>query len=294
MTRPRLLLLGAAWLALLAFAGFEFRTASQLRAEHALAASELLRLRAEADALRRVQALTAAEVAQAEQQLDALDPARRPGAAALRHSEIAAWLGRTKQLRQLFAENPALAIPEMKLLTDDDWLRVSQHAEFDTERDRRRALAALRTEAGEAFAALMLPAVQAFAKAFPGQKPANVQALASFFGQPPAPEILERYELEDPSGPAGYGPSKWFVQNKAPIDLAYDSRFRVSAESSFQNIGAYAWISDYHERSRQAEQDYAKANPGKRSSRVTDTIPFFNPPLPPDVAAALIQSEERK
>ncbi len=294
MTRTRILLVGAAWLGLLAFAGYEFRAVAHLRAAHAAATAELRRLRTEADLLRRSQAATAAEIALAEQQLSALTVVGVPDPAAARQVEIAAWVERTKRLRQHFAEKPELAIPEMRLLTDDDWLRVTKNANLDTEKGTRLALAEIRASASKLFTLQLVRALHAYTQAFPNQKPVNVHALATFFAQAPDSAILERYELQDPSGPTGFGPAKWFAQNKAPIDLAYDSRFRVSAESSFQNSGASAWVPDYQERYRRAAHDYAKANSGQRPPGLAGAIPFFSPPLPTDVAAALIQSEERK
>lgn len=294
MNRLRLLLLGAAWLGLLAFAGYEFRAARQNRAAHDAATTELRRLRLEADALRRAFTATTAEIAQAEKQLEAAAPAVVSGRSAAQRNEIASWVERVKRLRQVIAEKPEIALPEMRLLTEDDWLRVAKNARFDTEKDTRLALAELRATAIRQFQSRLSSALATYDQAFPNQKPMSVQALAAYFAAPIDPAILERYELQDPSGPRGFGPSKWFVQNKAPVDLAYDSRFRVSTESSFQNVGAYAWISDYHDRSRQAEHDYAQAHSGQRPAHIADAIPFFKPPLPPDVAARLIESVEKK
>ena len=143
-----------------------------------------------------------------------------------------------KRLRQLFAEKPEFAIPEMRLLTEDDWLRVAKNARFDTGKNTRLALAEMRATAIRQFQSRLSPALAAYNQAFPNQKPASVQALAAYFAAPIDPAILDRYELQDPSGPSGFGPSKWFVQNQAPIDFAYDSRFRISTESAFQNMAA--------------------------------------------------------
>lgn len=294
MTRSRLVLLGLAWLALLAFAGHEFRAAAQNRAAHDAAKAELRRLRHEADDLRRASSATTAEIALAEKQLEAAAPAVVSDRGAAQQNEIASWVDRVKRLRQLFADQPEIAIPEMRLLTEDDWLRVAKNARFDTEKSTRLALAEMRATAIRQFQSRLTSALAAYNKAFPNQKPASVQALAAYFAAPIDPEILDRYELQDPSGPSGFGPSKWFVQNRAPIDFTYDSRFRISTNSAFQNIGAYAWIPDYHDRSRQAEQDYAKVNSGRRPAHIADAIPFFKPPLAPDVAAKLIESEEKR
>ncbi len=294
MSRSRLLLIGLAWLALLAFAGHEFRAVAQNRAAHAAAAAELRRLRHEADALRRAAAATTAEIAQAGKQLEAAAPVVVSDRSAAQQNEIAAWVERVKRLRQLVTEKPEIAIPELRLLTEDDWLRVAKNAKFDTGKNTRLALAELRATAIRQFQSRLTPALAAYEKAFPNQKPAGVQALAAYFSPPIDPSILDRYELQDPSGPSGFGPAKWFVQNKAPVDFAYDSRFRTSTNSAFQNIGASAWIPDYLDRYRRAAQAYASSNSGKRPAYVADAIPFFTPPLAPDVAAHLIESEDRK
>lgn len=294
MTRSRLLLLGVGFMGLLGFAGYEHHHATQLRVERAAANEELRRLRAEAEALRREHAATAAELAIAEQQLAAAAPSHAQGNAATYPAEITSWLDRVKKLRRLFDEKQEQRIPEMNLLTDDDWLRVGQAVKFDTAADTRRALAAVRDAAGQRFTNQLGEALRRFAKAFPNEKPGSVQALVPFFQPPPDPAALARYELRDPSGSPGYGPPTWFVQNKTPVDIVYDSRFRISHNSSFQDGGPRAWIPNFTELYQAAAKAYTTANAGRRPERTTDALPFFNPPLSADLVSALLESEGKR
>jgi hypothetical protein len=294
MTRGRLLLTAAGFIGLVTFAGYEIHSARELRIAAAVTNDALQHLRSEAAALRREQVTMAAELATAEQQLAAAAPAQRVGTAAAYPAEITRWLNRVKHLRRLFEENSDQVIPEMNLLTDDDWLRVGQAVKFNSENDIRRALAAVRVAACQRFCAQLTPALRAYTAAFPNAKPASVHALLPFFISSPDPAILARYELQDPSGPRGYGPSTWFVQNKSPVDIVYDTRFRVAANSSFLNDGAHAWIPDFFGRYQAATNAYSAANHGRPPDRSTDTLPFFNPPLTSDAAAALLKSEHGK
>jgi hypothetical protein len=55
--------------------------------------------------------------------------------------------------------------------------------------------------------------------------------------------------------------------------------------------GIMAWIPGLYDRYRQATRAYAKANPQDTTRPVEKIIPYFDPPLDPDLAARVIRSE---
>src|SRR5260221_12339116 len=97
-----------------------------------------------------------------------------------RRTEVAAWLARVKRLKQLFVQRPDQRIPEMRLLTDDDWLRLGKRLELDNEANIRKALAAARSAAKSRVAASLVKALPKFAQASRGEPPATVMALAPY------------------------------------------------------------------------------------------------------------------
>jgi hypothetical protein len=285
MTKARPLLL-VALLALLGFAGYQGRVTSHQRAELTALRERTRTLDTEAAALRAKQSATLRDLAQAESELARL-PAPRvdAGLPPAARAELENWLGRVKRLQQIFAEKPEQRIPEMRFLTEDDWLRTSKTAKMDTDDGVRDALGAIRGRALAHFAKQLVAANQKYNRVAPGQKPATVQVLAPYFDPPVDLEILERYELHDPV-PSGLGsPNTWFVQNKTPIDMDYDAQIRVGTQANYTARGGPSvWVPDYNERYKRAAQAYAQANQGTRPKGVADALPFFDPPL--DAATA--------
>jgi hypothetical protein len=285
MTKARLLLL-IALLTLLGFAGYQVRVTSRQRAELAAQKERARKLDTEAAALRAKQSAALGDLAQAESELARLPAASvDAGLPPAARTELDSWLGRVKRLQQIFAEKPEQRIPEMRFLTEDDWLRTSKTANMDTDDGVRDALGAIRGRALAHFAKQLVAANQKYNRDTPGQKPATVQVLAAYFDPPVDLEILDRYELHDPV-PSGLGsPNTWFVQNKTPIDMDYDAQIRVGTQATYSMRGGpETWVPDYNERYKHAAQAYTQANHGTRPKDPADALPFFVPPL--DAATA--------
>ena len=62
------------------------------------------------------------------------------------------WLAREDKLKQVVEQNADKTIPDLKLLSDQDWLNAAREAKFDTDQDVRHTLANLRHMAETAFA----------------------------------------------------------------------------------------------------------------------------------------------
>lgn len=246
-------------------------------------------------ALRRQRDSTARDLALAEQQLARLPtialvidrpPTRAPDSA------TTAWLARAQQLHSLASENPGHHIPEMKLLTDDDWMRVAQHAAFETDDQRRAALAALRTTAKDKFIARLSAAAQKWTLASGvDQRPATMVELTSSFGSTVDPAILPRYEIVAQSNPRSR--FSWRAQETAAIDEDYDTRAIVEANGSYGSSGPgpLTWNSDYTARLQGAYRAYASTHLGSPPPRLAQIIPYIDPPLPPATLEKLLQAE---
>src|SRR5690606_39014754 len=138
-----------------------------------------------------------------------------------RNAELHAWLVREKRLRELVKEAPPHAIPELRLLTDDDWLRVARAARLDTMDNRRRALAALRDTPKQHFQFRLSQALQAYLMHSGVVFPPSPLTLAHYFEQPPAPAMLSRYAML----PGGHTSTKSFsmvaIQEIAAVEPDY-------------------------------------------------------------------------
>lgn len=213
-------------------------------------------------------------------------------AAGFRQSEISHWLGRVKHLQQLFSDRPDQRIPEMALLTEEDWLRAAQRAAFDDEHQTRKAFADLRTRAKNRFHRQLSTALSAFSATGSGDAtPASMAALAGYFTASVDLQILARYEVTTDAMPGYPGRRGAVVREKVAVDEDYDSRMQVSSQSMMSVGGPYAWPIDFTDQARRAHSAYVQANSGQRPKDVLDTLPYFDPPLNPAKVAALRRFE---
>lgn len=111
------------------------------------------------------------------------------------------YLGRIEDLQEVMARVPDVGIPEMRFLTQDDWIAVVLKVDsLQSNRDFRRALAAVRQAAKQHVVASIH---SGFAN-YPGSTADiakdvhDLGALASYFHPPLPPEILQRYEKLPP------------------------------------------------------------------------------------------------
>ena len=253
---------------------------------------DALRMHKEGEVARRELATAERELAghRVRAPLDAATEARR--------KETNGWLVRVKQLKRLFDERPEQRIPEMQLLTDEDWLRVAKRASFDDEHATRKALGELRSSAKHKFFSRLAPALRAFARTAEGEPPLTIHALARHFDQPVDAGTLQRYEILKGNPRGGPGGPELIVREKDPIDSDFDSRTEATAAAN-GNGGMsgmnppYAWLPDFRERMQSAYRAYAEANNGARPAGIVQALPYFNPPLDPE-KIELIRRFERE
>jgi hypothetical protein len=212
-----------------------------------------------------------------------------------RESEISAWLARIARLKQLLEQHPEQRIPEMQLLTDEDWLLVGRKISLETEEGARKALAEIRNAAKVRFQPRLNAAIRKYTGASNGQAPANAMTLAPYFDDPASSDALARYEIAGVSGRPNaatianaaaiglqvvLGSSQWTVREIAPIDADYDTRTQVTDDGITMALNApTAWIPNFRERREQAAKAYAEANLGANPTSEAALLPYFNPPF---------------
>ncbi len=249
-------------------------------------------------AQRRTLATLAHDLSAAESQLATLPlySTPTPGTTATAHAaEIATWLANLKRLKQLFADRPEQRIPEIRLLTDEDWLRATQGISLHGEESIRRAFAAVRTAAVSRFKTPLLEAFKAYAKAAKGVTPSSPSALAPFLSNPTDAECLSRYEIVPSNFPEklkARGATAWSLLERSAIDEDYDTRHRLNPDGGSDSAsGIAAWNPDLKERTQRAAQAFTAANPSVASPSVSQLLPYFTPPLAPAIAEKMIKTE---
>lgn len=294
MSRRHVIAVVLLWLALAGFAGFKVRQVAGQRMMHAALQAMLRQREMEAAALRRECATVTAELAQAEQQLAVL-PAVNATLAKLKpeqRDEIDLWLGRVRRLRQVFADHPERRIPEMQFLKDEDWMRAAKTHPMRTEDEIRAAAAAIRSRAVGYFTAQVRAALRKFQTSANGEKLTDIRTLAPYFEGGVDLAMLQRYEvIAQGAASRGNREPMWLVANKDPIDPDYDTRYQLSATGLTASAGLAQWHPEFSARQQAAYAAQRRANASDSINRTADLLPYFKPPLEPDLAERLERSE---
>jgi hypothetical protein len=294
----RILVVVAVSIAAVAGTIYEARVATRQREQLQALQKHTMQWAQQIAALRRERDDTLEELKIAERQLAELSPTTgisQSSAERAREIEVKAWLARVKQLKRLFAEDPARQIPEMQFLTDDDWLRAAKQAGLDSHATVRQGLAAVRNAAKAKFVRMMAQALGKFTKAANDQLPLTTTELAPYFDPPIDNAMLQRYAMIR-TGSTANARGLQAIQEKAPIDEDYDTRYQVGVGGGTGSMNPpIAWIENFQTLEQQAYKAYAKANNGASPAKTSQLIPYFDPPLAPATVEKLIKAEsERK
>jgi hypothetical protein len=150
--------------------------------------NELLKLRSEASQIRA----TSQEYAR----LKSKEQAAELGA------DEKAWLERVGFLKQRMAETPEAQIPELKYLTDEDWLHTAKH-KLENEADYRNALTELDANAQGNFLRLIGTALRKFLDANQGLFPTDTSQLKPYLTNSADANLLQRYQIQQTKTIAG-------------------------------------------------------------------------------------------
>ena len=184
-------------------------------------------------------------------------------------------IDKVSKLKQRFAETPGAQIPEMKFLTDEDWLQAA-NCTLDTDTDYRRAMAALRTDAESKVIPILKSALQAYLQANNQQFPADISQLEPYFTSPLNQTILDRWEVALPSTVPNIGVgSGGIITEKAAVDEIFDSRVAIGADgygtSDFLTAEAEPQLG-------QVMKAYQAANNGGEPADVSQLLPYATTP----------------
>jgi hypothetical protein len=149
---------------------------------------------------------------------------------------------RVARLRQWLEGMPAEKIPELKFLSEDDWMAKVDDP-LVTDDDYRTAMVRLRARADADFAQQAFPALKQYAQANNGQFPTDLSQLEPYFASPIDAAILQRYEIVPTKSLVSYLADlggDWLITEKAPINQN-DSRVAISLTGFRSTIQAGRW-----------------------------------------------------
>ncbi|MCC6233282.1 MAG: sigma-70 family RNA polymerase sigma factor [Verrucomicrobiales bacterium] len=134
---------------------------------------------------------------------------------------------RLDELKQRLTQMQEQQIPQLQLLTEEDWQDVAKHARLDTEVGFRRTLGQLRSQARGKAAGLMSVALTQYLQASGGDLPGDLAELKPYFKTPLDDAILQQYQLLH-AGKLGDVPQgQWLISERAPLEDGFDTTFSV-------------------------------------------------------------------
>ncbi len=185
---------------------------------------------------------------------------------------IDAWLERVRSLRAHLKNHPERAIPEMSLLSEEDWLNASK-TPLSSESDFRRADARLRDWAIALFGQRAQAAMNKYAPPPNGGLPATAAELGPWFDPPLDPAMLARWTIvpsDDPRLVAGsLGRDRVFTQAEL-VDPEYDRRWFFTA-GSYVVLEA---VGSTDPAVKKALAAYAAANAGRAPEKISELLRY--------------------
>lgn len=195
---------------------------------------ELLRLRGEIARLNaRAQELTASKTNEPLSREESLDSLRQM------------YLDRVNHLKQLFAANPAAAVPELQYMTDRDWFDSVAYDDHGNDPDNRRAMSGVRSRAQINFSGMLFDALQEYGKKNNGQFPTAVSQLGPYFKSPVDDSVLQDWTILPTSSLASEirVDGDMAITQKAPVDIEFDQAVAVSLMGTHMGMpGTNQWI----------------------------------------------------
>lgn len=166
---------------------------------------------------------------------------------------------RVTRLRQKLDQTPNRKIPELKYLSNKDWLAVAGDVEkMESDEEISSALCGLRSRAKSVFGSMMRKALRGYADANGDMLPTDITQLQPYFDPPVDVAALQRYQMAESGKVADLGRDKILIKEIGPrVDDDYDSHFEFSINGTTSHSGSR--IGDALE---QAATAYANANDG--------------------------------
>lgn len=184
------------------------------------------------------------------------------------------WLTQMTRLREFLAQRPEWDIPELKLLSEQDWFDAAARDPIESEEQFRRATSRLRDIAVGRASQRIRKALNAYLASHDGALPLSALALAPYFDPPIDPAILGRYGMLQ-NGRLSDVPKNQLTRILAPkpVDVEFDAYSYVGTNGYGNNGVAMG------ENVRHARRLFADANGGQRATTAEQLLPHLKWPV---------------
>ena len=252
----------------------------QLRQAQEQARGKLEQAQQEIEQLRRETAeLPKLRGQMARLQQDSVELAKLKGAGSATNSDgseitAASWLARADQLRQAFQRSPDKSIPEVQLLTQQDWLDAAKD-KLETDEDYRKAMGRVRNAAEDKVAGLMQPALEQYLKANGDKFPTDLSQLQNYLKTPLDPTILQRFGIFPSEAVPNVGMGgDWIITQKTFVEPEYDLHFVIGPNGH----GTTSYKQTPLDTLMPALQAFSAANGGQTPTDPSQLQPYITTP----------------
>jgi len=200
-------------------------------------------------------------------------------------TSLKAWARRAAQLKQRLDQMPDKKIPELQLLTDQNWFDAVKDAkQLETEDDFRQALGKLRTNAKAEFALQFEKALLAYIGATGGVLPNDLSQLKPYFSTTIDDAIFGRYTLLQIGRLSDVPEHQYLVAETAPpVDDEYDT----VQEMSLNGLDTHS-VSRTEDAIKQAGLQFAQAHNGLLPTDASQLAPYLRQAIDPAKVQKLI------
>lgn len=224
-------------------------------------------------------------------------PASTHGAPAMGPETIAAetaWIEelgrRVSRLKDFLAENPQHRIPEMEVLTPDDWISVVRIAEPKSARPLRQLFAQLRVRAkARVFEEIWRKTLRELIEQRGGEIPTSLAEIDRLLANPLHHTTLARFELVAQGNVSDLEEREPILREKTSglVDPEYDLVIHQAWRYSYQQgVRDYTSRNDTEKRlqtlAHLASVAFSQANGGRTISKREDLLPYFRDPKDAD------------
>jgi hypothetical protein len=257
------------------FAVFTVHNASLRKRELRFLKQENTALHQQAEYLAKERDSISKDLAAAERsrnEIDRLNALTDPNAEATLQS----WLSRVHLLKERLEKTPEKKIPELKFLTEEDWLDITRTIKLESEFDFAEAMAKLRmrSKSTAPVAGNIQVALAVYMDANSGHTPASISQLKPYLRTPVDDDVLNRYEIVFAGSTQDLPRNKVLLQEKQLVDDDYDYRLVI-----FKDGMTFREESKNGDAVKLAITAFAKANNEQKPSSAEQLIPYLQTPL---------------
>ena len=184
-----------------------------------------------------------------------------------------AWAQRVVSLKKWLSSRPEASIPELRLLSEADWLGVAKdHERLETELQFRKAMSQIRGVAERKVADELNRALRGFQQAQEGRMPTELNQLLPYLATPLDESVLSRWTMAHPSTIGGLGlTGDTMITQRAPVDDVFDRRFGIGA-NGYANTDFLTSLSG--EVLDRVNRAYQAAHEGEWPDEISALLPF--------------------